>query len=432
VEAIDQVVRTEHIGYVELLRRNKPFRRLWYGQVVSQLGDWFNSIALFTLILRITGSGEALGALLVAELLPATLVGPWAGTLVDRLPRKLLMIMADVGRALLVIPLLFVHRAEDIWMIYVATVLKVALAAFFEPARSAVIPIVTQPSELVTANGISGVTWSAMLALGAALGGLVAGTLGTTAAFVIDGLSFSLSAVIIATIPIREAHLEERAQQAQPISGERRQSALGEGFRYIVEQRDIRIYVLVKALWSLGGGVLLMLTLFGRTVFPLGKEGALSIGLLYAARGIGAAIGPVMVQRFGGTSLSFLRRAIGPSILCTGLGYALFSAAPTLPIAALAVMIAHMGGSTQWVFSSVLLQLSVPNRLQGRIFAVELALLTLATAVSSYATGVGFDAGWEPRPLALALAGVFLAPGVALLLLLWRSPIHPPQPLLPE
>lgn len=423
---------TEHIGYIALLRRNKPFRRLWYGQIVSQLGDWFNSIALFTLILRLTGSGEALGALLVAELLPATLVGPWAGTLVDRLPRKLVMIMADLGRALMVIPLLFVNGAEDVWLIYVATILKVALAAFFEPARGAVIPMLTQPSELVTANGISGVTWSAMLAIGAALGGLVAGTLGTTAAFVIDGLSFLLSAVIIATIPIRETHLEERNRQPQPNTGGRPQSALGEGFRYILERRDITTYVLVKALWSLGGGVLLMLTLFGKTIFPLGKEGAFSIGLLYAARGIGAAIGPVLVQRLGGTSHSFLRRAIGPAILCTGLGYALFSAAPTLWIAALAVMVAHMGGSTQWVFSTVLLQLSVPNRLQGRIFAVELALLTLATAASNYIAGVGFDAGWQPRPLALVLASVFLLPGVALLLLLWHSPAQAQVPAIEE
>jgi predicted MFS family arabinose efflux permease len=430
-------VSTEHIGYIALLRRNKPFRRLWYGQVVSQLGDWFNSIALFTLVLRMTGSGEALGALLVAELLPATLVGPWAGTLVDRLPRKLIMIVADVGRALLVVPLLFVRDADDIWMIYVATVLKVALAAFFEPARSAVIPTLTAPRELITANGISGATWSAMLALGAALGGLVAGTLGTTAAFLIDGCSFLLSAVIIATIPIRETHLEEHSQPPRPKNGERRQSALAEGFRYILGQRDITLYVLVKALWSLGGGVLLMLTIFGREIFPLGKEGALSIGLLYAARGVGAAIGPLVVQRFGGSSQAFLRRAIGPSILCTGLGYVLFSLSPTLFIAALAVMVAHMGGSTQWVFSTALLQISVPDRLRGRVFAVELALLTLAAAASSYAAGVASDAGWEPRPLALLLAGVFVLPGVALLLLLWRShapinepiPIHKPLPL---
>ncbi|MFO7167135.1 MAG: MFS transporter [Chloroflexota bacterium] len=403
------------IGYVALLRSNRPFRHLWYGQIVSQLGDWFNSIALYTLLLRLTGSGQAVGLLLVAELLPATLVGPWAGVLVDRLPRKHLMVLADVGRALLALLFLLVRDVGDIWIVYLVTVLKVVLAALFEPARSAVIPAVTTREELVPANAISGATWSAMLAIGAALGGLVAGTLGTDAAFVIDAASFLLSGVIIWRIPIREEHLGARPTTSGV-------QELAEGVAYLRSRRDVALYALAKALWSLGGGVLVLLTLFGRQIFPVGADGALSIGLLYAARGVGAAIGPLLAQRLGGASQTFLRRMIGPSILCSALGYLLMSAAPSLWLAALAVMLAHMGGSTQWVFSTVLLQLNVPNRLLGRVFAAELALLTLATAASSYVTGVAADAGWEPRALAVALALVFVPPGLLLLLALWRRP----------
>src|SRR5262245_48873362 len=124
---------TQSIGYVGLLRNNKAFRRLWYGQVVSQLGDWFDSIALFALLLRLTGSGKAVGALMVAQFLPAALVGPWAGVIVDRLPRKLVMIGANLGCAGLVLLFLLVQDDSQIWIIYVVTVLKMSLVSFFDP-----------------------------------------------------------------------------------------------------------------------------------------------------------------------------------------------------------------------------------------------------------------------------------------------------------
>jgi MFS transporter len=402
-------------GYIALLRRNKPFRRLWYGQVVSQLGDWFDSIALYALLLRLTGSGQAVGLLLVAQFLPSTIMGLWAGVLIDRLPRRLVMIVSDLGRALLVLLFLLVHDGSQIWIIYVVTVLKVMLSSFFEPARNAIIPSVTTREELVAANAIGGATWSAMLAIGAALGGLVAGTLGTSAAFVIDSASFLLSALVIGSITVYESHLEQRTQTSGL-------HELREGFAFMFSQRDIALYTMTKALWSLGGGVLLLLALFGRRLFPLGVDGALSIGLLYAARGVGAGIGPVLAQRWGGVSQRFLRRAIGPAFFFSAIGYLLFSRAPNIALAAGAVMLAHVGGSVEWVFSTALLQMNVPNRLQGRIFAVDLALLTLASSISNYAIGVAADAGWPPRTLALIVAGVFVLPGAALTLLLWPAP----------
>jgi MFS family permease len=411
---------TQAIGYAGLLRRNKAFRRLWYGQVVSQLGDWFDSIALFALLLRLTGSGQAVGALMVAQFLPATLLGLWAGVIVDRLPRKLVMIAANLGSAALVLLFLLVREAGQIWIIYVVAVLKMGLVSFFDPARTAITPDVTSREELIAANAISGATWSAMLAIGAALGGLVAGTLGTDAAFIIDSASFVLSALFIWAVPVHERHLSER----KPTS---RIQELGEGLAFVFSRRDIALYTMTKALWSLGGGVLLLLTLFGRRIFPLGVDGALSIGLLYAARGVGAGIGPLLARRVGGDGEPFLRRAIGPAILLTGAGYTLFSGSPSLLLAACGVMIAHIGGSTQWVFSTALLQINVPGRLQGRVFAVEGALLTLSTALSSYMTGVAADAGWGPRALALLLAGVFVLPGLVLGLALWPAPRAEPR-----
>jgi hypothetical protein len=405
----------QSVGYISLLRRNRAYRRLWYGQVVSQLGDWFDSIALYALLLRLTGSGQAVGALLVAQFLPSTIVGLWSGVVVDRLPRKTLMIATDIGRALLVLLYLLVRDADHIWIIYLVMILKVSLSSFFEPARGAVVPSITTREELVAANAIGGATWSAMLAIGAALGGLVAGTLGTDAAFIIDSLSFLLSAAFIWGVRIPERHLDGQPRPSQL-------HELREGFAFMLSRRDVALYTLTKALWSLGGGVLLLLTLFGRRIFSLGVDGALSIGLLYAARGVGAGIGPVLAQRWGGESARFLRRAIGPAFFCTALGYVALSSSPWLWLGALAVMVAHIGGSIQWVFSTTLLQMSVPNRLLGRVFAAELALLTLTSSISNYVVGVAADAGWSPRTLALVVAAAFLVPGGALTLLLWPAP----------
>lgn len=415
------------VGYLALLRRNRNFRRLWYGQVVSQLGDWLDSIALFTLMLNLTGSGEAVGLLLLAEFLPGAVVGPFAGVLIDRLPRKLVLIASDIGRALLVLLLLFVQGPQDLWLLYLAVVAKVSLAAFFEPARSAILPSICAREELVAANAISGATWSAMLALGAALGGLVAGTLGVQAAFLLDSASFLLSAALIATVQVRadaEPTPTERSGAAR--SPMRAQVAalgsdLAEGLRYILARRELAWLTFTKALWSLGGGVLLLLALFGRELFPLGRDGAISIGLLYAARGVGTGIGPLIALHLGGDGQNFLRRAVALAFFITGAGYLALSVAPVIGLAMLAILFAHIGGSIQWVFSTALIQMRVPDRLLGRVFAVEYAALTLTTALSAYVTGLIRDAGVEPRSLAVGLALIFLATGAVVTLALWRG-----------
>lgn len=416
--------------YLTLLRTNRNFRRLWYGQTISQLGDWFDKIALFTLTLSLTGSGQAVGLLLLVEFLPATLISPLAGVLLDRLPRKLVMIASDIGRAALVLLLLFVRQPEDIWLLYTAVAAKVALAAFFEPARSAILPRVCSREELPTANAISSATWSAMLAIGASLGGIVVGTLGVTAAFVLDAASFLLSALVIATIRVHEPGVPP-ATTAAATSRVTLWSELREGFGYLLTQPALLWIALCKAIWSLGGGILLLLTLFGREVFPLGRDGAISIGILYAMRGIGAGIGPFLALRIGGAQPEFLRRAIPLGFWITGLGYLGLSIAPNLPVAALLVLVAHIGGSTQWVFSTALIQQQVPDRLLGRVFSTEYAAMTLATALSAFMTGVIADQGVTPWSLAIVLACIFLLSGGWMVVALRRSRVREDAELVP-
>jgi MFS family permease len=402
-------------GYVAMLRRNRDFRRLWYGQLTSQLGDWLDAIALYTLLLNLTGSGAALGGLVVAQTLAPALAGLGSGVVIDRLPRRAVMIAADLGCAALVLLFLLVRRPDQVWIVYAVTAVKFTLTAFFGPAREALVSVVAGRDELVAANGLSGVTWSVMLVGGAALGGVVSGTLGPEAAFVLDAASFLISALCTWGVRVRETHLEGRAP-SHPLRD------LREGFAFLRGRPDVALYVTVKGLWGVGGGVLVLLTLFGREVFPLGKDGALGIGALYAARGVGAGVGPVLAQRWTGESVTALRRVLGPGFLLMALGYLLFSRATDLGWAAGALMLAHVGGSLVWVFSTVLLQLEVPGRLQGRLFAIELTLYLLTSATSSYATGLAADAGWPPRTLALVLSAAFVPSALLLALALWRPP----------
>ena len=155
------------------------------------------------------------------------------------------------------------------------------------------------------------------------------------------------------------------------------------------------------------------------------------MGLLYAARGVGAGIGPLLGQRLGGVSIRFLRRAIGPGFLLMALGYVGFAFAPNLTLAALCLVVAHVGGSIQWVYSTALLQLTVPHRLLGRVFSIEMAVAMLTISGSSFKTGELASHGWSPRDLALGCAALFVLPGLLLLLLLWphREPEVPAPPL---
>ncbi|MFN8475791.1 MAG: MFS transporter [Anaerolineae bacterium] len=401
-------------SYSGLLRHNQAFRRLWYGQIVSELGDWFDSIALFSLLLRLTGSAQAVAIVLVCQGVPQTLIGPFAGVIVDRLPRKTVMVAADLLRIPCVLLLLFVRTPDMVWLAYVAVFLKFSITSFFEPARSAFVPSVVREEELVIANTLSGGTWSVMLALGAAIGGVVAGVLGSDASFVLDALSFLGSALIIMSIHAHEAH----TALLRTTSG---WQEFREGLRFLADHRRAALYTFSKAIWGVTSGIALVCTLMGNEVFPIGVGGAITIGLMYGVRGVGAAIGPVIAERLGGSSRRYLRRSLGPACLVGAAGYMAASFAPILPLALLGVGCGAMGSSTQWVFSTTLVQYNVPNRLLGRIFSIENASFTLSFATSSFVVGYAHDQGWAPRSLMLALAGVGAMVGLLFMALL-RTP----------
>jgi MFS family permease len=417
--------------YLSLLRTNRNYRLLFVGQAISQLGDWFNTVAVYALVLDLTGTATSVAWMMIMQFLPFALVGPMAGVVVDRVNRRTVMIVADLVRGCLVLGFLIVRRPDQVWMAYLVMALTVSASAFFEPARTATIPNITSADELLPANALSSAFWSAMLAIGAAVGGLVTAVAGRDAAFVINAASFFMSAAFIGQTRYDATPApDKRPKGIAALTG---WSDLVEGFRYLRQFRHVAALMFVKFGWGIAGGVLLLLTIFGQRVFPVAGSTAAGIGVLYAARGVGAGLGPVILRWILGQTPAALRRTLGPAYFVVGGFYMLLAFAPTLPVAAFAVLCAHFGGSILWVFSTVLLQLEVPDRFRGRVFAAELALVTLSSSLSSYGTAYALDhAGWSPRSLSLVLGALFLIPGAIWLAILsrWRVPAveQTPQP----
>jgi MFS family permease len=401
----------EPVGYIDLLRRNRAFRQLWLGQVVSQMGDWFDTIALYTIILNLTGSGRDIGLLLVARFVPSFFFGPLSGVIADRFSRQRIMIISDVLRAIVVLGFLFVRRADQLWIVYVLTVFQLGLSTFFEPAKTAAIPSIVEDRELVAANAISSVTWSVMLTLGAAMGGVITGWFGTDVAFILDAATYLLSAALIASIRVQK----RRKREPQKLTFGR---ALGitetiEGIRYVKDRPRVLALLLVKPAWGLGGGILTLLAVFGERIFPVGRSAATGIGVLFAARGIGTAVGPIVARRMAGEVDRRMQAWIGIAFLIGGVFYVAFGTATSFIVALIVLGVAHCGGSILWVFSTVLLQRFVADKFRGRVFAAELALLTLTMAASNYTTGELLDRfRISPRLVTIGIGIFFLMPGL--------------------
>jgi MFS family permease len=399
------------VGYLELLRGNRNFRNLWLGQVVSQMGDWFDTIALYTIILNLTGSGRNVGLLMVARFVPSFVFGPLSGVVADRFSRRSIMILSDLLRAVVVLGFLLVRRADQLWIIYVITVLQLIFSTFFEPARTAAIPSIVSDRELVPANAVSSVTWSAMLTLGAAIGGVVTGLFGARVAFILDSVSFLASAAFIASIhfPRRPPRPKTRLSVGKVLGI----TDTVEGMKYVAHRPRVLAFLLVKPAWGLGGGILTLLAVFGEKIFPVGHSAATGIGVLFAARGIGTAVGPIVARRIAGEGRARMQTSIGIAFLIGGAFYIAFGTAGNFLFALLVLGLAHTGGSILWVFSTVLLQRDVEDRFRGRVFAAELALLTLTMATSNYSTGEMLDRfGWSPRIVTAGIGTFFLLPGV--------------------
>ncbi len=391
------------VAYLALLRSRPQFRYLWLAQVISLTGDWFNTIALVVIVNRYTDSGLAVGGLFLARALPPFIFGPLAGVVADRFSRRAVLIVSDLLRAVVVLGYLLVDRPERVWLAYVLSAVQFSVSTFFEPARAAIVPRLVAEAELLDANTLSSITWSAMLTLGGAIGGLTAALFGVRTALVIDSLSFVASALLV--LGIRAG-----ARVGGVHAGGSGWSNFVAGLAYVRQNPDVGLVTLVKGMGQVGSFDIVA-ALYAEKVFRVGQEGATTLGLMFAAFGVGAVAGPLVANRLGDNSARWLRRAIVGGFALLPLAWFIIGAAPSLPLALAGCVLRGMGGSINWTYSDVLLQSAVPDSFLGRVYSIDFGLFTLALSLSLWLTGLVTD--WfalAPRAVVLLLAAGSLAP----------------------
>ncbi len=402
-------------SYVRLLRANRNFRRLWLAQIVSEIGDWFYTLSIYTLLLQLTGRAGSVALALVLQVLPQTLAGPIAGVVNDRLRRKHVMIAADLIRCVVVLAMLLVRSRSTVWLVYPLLLAETTMAAFFEPARNSVIPNISDEREVLVANTLSSATWSVNLLIGASVGGLVAAFFGRDVTFILNALSFLASAILIGGMRFAEPH----AEAAAPLRGRDLVdfSPVVEGVRYIRSHRTLLPAVFAKAGELMVGPSWVIFTVMGAREFAIHRPGMslagsamLGMSILLGGRGLGALVGPLISARWAGQSDRRLRLGILFGYLMVVTGYSLMGVSRGVWMAAVCALVGHAGGSTVWVFSTTLLQLHSEDRFRGRVFAADLGLGCLSFAITAYLAGMFLDLGISARMVALGTGLLTLVP----------------------
>jgi MFS family permease len=416
-------------AYFKIVRENRNFRLLWIAQIVSEIGDWLYSIAIYSLLFELTGSARSVATALVLQVLPQFFIGPTAGVVNDRMSRKRVMILADIGRSVVVLGMILVQSGDFVWLLYLLLFIETMMWAFFEPGRSAIIPnLTTSEPETLTANTLSSITWSFNLAFGATMGGLVAVWFGRNTVFVLNAISFLLSAYLLRRIRINEPHTSNtppfRVRDLADFS------PILEGVRYVRRDSRLLATLLVKAGLGLMGAHWVILPVFGERVFPVALEGLgprragmLGMSLLMGARGVGALIGPLVGGYWAGQRQTRMRLGIFFGFLSVAAGYIALGLAPTLGWAVATVILAHAGGSLIWVFSTTMLQSQTKDRFRGRVFSADFGFLVITMSFVTYLAGIAIDAGLSVQTLSVAVGVSAFLPAVLWLLALrlWRE-----------
>lgn len=444
--------------YRELLYGNKNFRRLWTGQVISELGTWFSFIAELGLVRMLSGSALATTALLVARLLPFLLVAPIAGVLVDRRSRKNILIATDLLRALVALIYIVAGVIGSVKLVIVCSVVMSSLSMFFEGAKNAVIPNIVTPRELLTANVLMFSARFLLYAMGSAMGGLTAAQFGYDVAFTVNSASYVASAFFIVLIPAsamkkamatkdqkKTAIAEPMSVEAladmpiagseQPIDSTVEQSVepssarfitdLREGLRYIWATPFVRAVILVNIGWATGGGMTnILFDQIGAHVFNSGAtdRGDWAVATLFTAGGAGVFLGMLLSRRAGAWARGEHRAGyfVGWSLIVHGLFFAASGLMPTLTLMAVWIAASRLVLGAEFGLQETMMMRVIPDEYRGRVFTTDRSLELATMAISTIIAGWLLE--WlSPRTLMIVSGALAASPGFLWLTAMWVS-----------
>jgi MFS family permease len=371
-------------GYVEFFFSNAKFRRLWAASVISLLGEWFNTIALFFLILEYSGSEFLLGILFSVRMALFAISQPVNGLLADRFSRKSLMLWANILQVGLALSFLLVDGPEDMWWLVTLSGLMMLLHGVYVTAERAALPNIVDEEDLITANAIDSASWSTALCIGAMLGGIVVSIWGTDMAFIIDSYTFLLSSLLL--IPLKFSQNIDPKMKG-PLFG----TALANikiGWSRIYSDKKLLRIVFAKSSWNLAGAGLagVFLVLAGSELTGYGA--AFGFGLFFFARGVGTGIGPLLARAIFKDKAKW-PTLIGILVTISGFFYLLvgISLDIYLPLTVLLIICAHSASGGNWVLSTVLTQMWVEDEVRGRVFSMDMLILGTSAALSTTIAG---------------------------------------------
>ncbi len=376
-------------GFLGLLEKNRNYRFTWTGQIVSEVGDHFNNVAVFALALANTGSGLVVAGILLSRGLCAILAGPVAGVVLDRLDRKRIMILSDLLRAAIAVLFLLAIPPGRTWLLFLLSGLLMFASPFFTSGRASILPAIATPEELHAANSLTQATQWLTLTVGSFLGGASVTTVGYHLAFVFNALSFLFSALCISQLRVGKGFRAERT-----IVGEdkvvRPWREYTDGLRYMRSMPLILGIGLVSVGWATGGGAAqILFSLFGEQVFHRGPEG---IGIIWGCAGIGLLCG-ALVAHYLGPRLGFggYKKTISAAYVVHGGAYVLFSQAPSFASALFFIAVSRGAVAVSSVLNNMQLLRHVPNEFRGRVFSTIETWTWMTMMLSMGLAGIASD-----------------------------------------
>lgn len=370
------------IGYVQILKNNHSFRRLFIAQELSYIGDWFTVIALFILAGEASDNSPlAIAGVLATRSFSLAAMTPFTGMLADRYSRKGLMICSDLAACLVLLIVLQFELLNNLSSVYFLAVTMVAAKSIFDPAQYAYLPNICNDEELLTANALGSGGWSLALGIGASIGGLTIAEYGITTALWIDALTFLASAICIITLPFGGPDTTERESMSVKIVTKE----ITDGWKYILTTPDVRRLVIAKALWSSGGGAQIFLLILIGMEAGFGDIAA-GIGILFMARGFGSGFGPMAGRPL--MRNNFLRPyLIGLAVGISGIFYAIISLMEWNNLLLIMIFISHASSGFNWVQSTTLTQERAGDEWRGRVAGADFLALTLMMGLSAITAG---------------------------------------------
>ncbi|HIC89391.1 MAG TPA: MFS transporter [Anaerolineae bacterium] len=353
--------------------RHRDFRLLWVGQVISQAGDSFYFLAVLITVNQLTASTLAVGLATISFSLPQLLFGLLAGVLVDRFDRRRIMMVSDLLRGILVLLCLTVRQADQVWLFYIVGFVLSSISVFFIPSKSATIPLLVESRELLSANALSLSTQTAAMLIGPAAAGFVIGYFGSGPAFVVDSVSFFISAFFISRMRVHTAPIKREDTNASMVWRE-----LKEGLRTVRDSRLLKGFLAMLAIVMLGVGAINVLWVpYMDRYFGIGPEG---LGILDSIQGAGMLVGALLV---GNLASRFQRvHLLSGGILFISLCLGGIGLAPSFWVVMVLTFLLGVFLPPAQAAGDTLVQVSVPNEKLGRVNSVTGTAATAANVVS--------------------------------------------------